>query len=69
MFDKITVTHAEDCIRPPYYSGDEECEPNIGQWCQPPDWAVTEARLLLDDDAPWCRIHEMAWEIEEEESV
>lgn len=38
-------------------------------WAQPPRYLVGEARDQLDDpDAPWCRIHERAWELRRREN-
>lgn len=58
-------THTDDCVHPPMYDGNAECECNFGVWNQPQGWAVDEARGEFEDDAPWCRIQQRAWEIQE----
>jgi hypothetical protein len=63
----IEQLHSEDCTatRP-----GEKCEPNfVGNWNQPERWYVDEAIGRLGDDAPWCRVHELAWELIEAEQI
>lgn len=60
-------THTRDCIHPQAYQGPEECAPEIGDWDQPEGCHAEDA--VLDDasgEAPWCRIRERAWELQEQ---
>jgi len=52
--------HTTDCV------GGPTCGPVDGQWAQPAGWAVEQARAQMDDDAPWCQISAVAFEIEGE---
>jgi len=63
----MTITHADDCVHPPMYDGGEECEPFEGVWNRPQGSYVREAQFELDDDAPWCRIQQRAWELQAQE--
>jgi hypothetical protein len=63
--DLITNTHTDDCIHTPYYQGTDDCERSEGWWAQPDGGYVSEARSQLEDDAPWCRIQGLAWELAE----
>jgi len=55
------MNHTDDC------TGDAECTPIRGDWNQPPEWAVSDAKDRLVDDAAWCRIHQLASQLVEED--
>lgn len=57
-------SHTDDCIHPPFYAGYDACECDDGSWCQPDDFWVAEATAQLPEDAPWCRVSALAWELE-----
>lgn len=50
------MNHTNDC------AGGDPCEPidPRQRWMQPPSSYVHEAKLMLDDDAPDCRILRLA---------
>lgn len=56
-------THTDDC------QGGDECEPIDGQWNQPAGTYRREAEAELGDDAPTCRIFELAWELDAAEEL
>ena len=56
------MDHADDCAA----SSDEECRPaGVVIWDQPDGYFVTEAEGRLVDP-PWCRVHHLAWELQDE---
>lgn len=55
-----TMTHAADCIHEGAYQEADQCECIDGRWNQPERFYVDEAKSQLYDDAPWCRIRELA---------
>lgn len=63
----MAFSHTEDCVHSPRYQGSEECAPNVGDWNQPQGWFVEEAKADdVSGEAPWCRIRERAWHLQEE---
>lgn len=60
------LRHRDDCIHLPYYEGND-CESNVGVWNQPPGWAFNEAKGEFDD-APYCVVHQRAWELVTEDA-
>jgi hypothetical protein len=59
--------HAEDCVAdPPHFP---DCDPGLGVWNQPQSHYVDEARAELGDDAPWCQVHHLAWDLQESDEA
>jgi hypothetical protein len=61
------ITHTDGCVHHPMYDGGDECEPIEGVWMQPLGIYVDDANGELED-APWCRVHQRAWELQEEDA-
>jgi len=53
------MDHTDDCM------GGTDCTAIDGSWNIPQGIYVDQAKGDLGDDAPWCRIRELAWEYQE----
>lgn len=60
----IIAGHTDDCAA----VDGAECEPLNGVWMEPERFHVSEAEAQLDDNAPWCRVHELAWRLQDDAS-
>ena len=49
--------------------GTDPCAPIEGQWLQPSDFAIRQARGLVPDDAPWCVLRVLAITLDGEEGA
>lgn len=61
----MITTHTDDCIHS-RYSQRNDCAPapHIGVWNTPQSWYADAARFEADEDTPYCRIHEYAWQLQ-----
>lgn len=55
------IEHADMCLA---VEG-QDCSLMKGEFAQPPGWAVDEAIEELSEEAPWCRVVELAFEMVE----
>lgn len=49
--------------------GTDPCAPIEGQWPQPSDFAIREARGLVPVDAPWCVVRVQALTIDDQDGT
>lgn len=62
------LTHTKDCVHPPR-SLRTRCQPRDSRqiWSRPDGWSLDEAKGQLDDETPWCRIRQLAFDLASEE--
>lgn len=62
------LTHTDGCVG---VKLDDACAPVRGAWNQPSGWLVQDAEEQLKaefgEEPPWCRVHERAWKIRQNE--
>ncbi len=61
---RVDRTHTDDCVHLPN-SHAEDCRPINGVWNQS-SW-FDDARWELPEEAPYCRILDRAWALQNEE--